>query len=58
MNSKITKIKYNPYVSYKRSYKNNDEIRIAIKQTDVYLFLHENFLFIEEKMEDYPLVIS
>jgi hypothetical protein len=52
MDSKITKIEYHPYVPYIRSYKNNDEIRIMIQQTDVYLLPHESFLFIEGKIED------
>ncbi|KAL4107615.1 hypothetical protein QTP88_017939 [Uroleucon formosanum] len=45
--SKITKNKYHSYTPYTTSFNNNDEIRISIQQTDVYPYLHENFIFLE-----------
>lgn len=52
MDSKITKIEYHPYIPYTRTFNNNDEIRIAVQQTDVYPLPHESFLFIEGKIEN------
>ncbi|KAL4153964.1 hypothetical protein QTP88_001797 [Uroleucon formosanum] len=45
--SKITKIEYHSYTPYTTSFNNNDEIRISIQQTDVYLYLQESFIFLE-----------
>lgn len=50
--TKITKIEYHSYVPYTNSFNENDEIRIAVQQTDVYPFLHESFIFIDGKFED------
>ena len=55
--SKISKIEYHSYIPYTNSFKPNDEIRIAVQQTDVYPYLHESFLFIEGKIED-PLKVK
>ena len=48
--SKITKIELHSYTPYTTSFKNNDEIRISIQQTDVYPYLHESFLYLEGKI--------
>lgn len=43
----ITSIQYHAYNPYTTSYKNSDEIRIAIQQQDLYVLPHESFLYIE-----------
>ncbi|KAE9538893.1 hypothetical protein AGLY_005475 [Aphis glycines] len=48
--SKITKIEFHSYTPYTTSFKNNDEIRISIQQTDVYPYLHESFIYLEGKI--------
>jgi hypothetical protein len=52
IDSKICKVEYHSYIPYTNSFKNNDEIRIGVQQTDVYPYLHESFLYIEGKIED------
>ena len=52
IDSKITKLEYHSYVPYTSTFDNNNEIRIAVQQTDVYPYLHESFLFIEGKVTD------
>ncbi|XP_025407225.1 uncharacterized protein LOC112681180 [Sipha flava] len=51
-NSKITKIEYHSYIPYTNSFNENDEIRIAVQQTDVYPYLHESFIFMDGKFVD------
>lgn len=43
----ISSIQYHVYNPYTTSYKNSDEIRIAIQQQDLYVLPHESFLYIE-----------
>lgn len=43
----ITGIQYHSYNPYTTSYNNNDEIRIAIQQQDIYTLPHESFIYIE-----------
>ncbi|KAE9523025.1 hypothetical protein AGLY_016656, partial [Aphis glycines] len=50
--SKITKIEFHSYTPYTTSFKNNDEIRISIQQTDVYPYLHESFIYLEGKITE------
>jgi len=50
--SKITKIEYHSYIPYTSSFRNNDEIRITVQQTDVYPYLHESYLYLEGAIKD------
>lgn len=43
----ITGIQYHSYNPYTTSYNNNDEIRIAIQQQDIYVLPHDSFIYIE-----------
>lgn len=43
----ISSIQYHTYNPYTTTYKNSDEIRIAIQQQDLYVLPHESFLYIE-----------
>lgn len=43
----IIKKEYHSYSSYLQSYKNNDEIRIAIQNQDLYVLPHESLLYVE-----------
>lgn len=43
----ITGIQYHSYNSYTNSFGNNDEIRIAIQQQDIYVLAHESYIYIE-----------
>lgn len=43
----ITSFQYHAYNPYTTSYNNNDEIRIAIQQQDLYVLPHESFIYIE-----------
>lgn len=43
----ISNIQYHSYNPYTTSYKNCDEIRIAIQQQDLYVWPHDSFLYIE-----------
>lgn len=45
--SSITRLQYHAYNPYTTAYGNNDEVRIAIQQQDLYLFVHDSFLYIE-----------
>lgn len=43
----ITSMQYHAYNPYTTTFNNNDEIRIAIQQQDLYLLPHESFIYIE-----------
>lgn len=43
----ITNIQYHAYNPYTISFNNNDEIRIAIQQQDLYVLPHESMIYIE-----------
>lgn len=43
----ITGVQVHSYNSYTTSYNNNDEIRIAIQQQDIYVLPHESFIYVE-----------
>lgn len=50
--TKITKIEYHSYIPYTNSFRNNDEIRILVQQSDAYPYLHESFIYIEGKIAE------
>jgi hypothetical protein len=56
IDSIIYKVEYHSFIPYTNSFKNNDEIRIAIQKTDVYPYLHKSFLYIDGKIEDLAIV--
>lgn len=43
----ITGVHYHSYNPYTTSFNNNDEIRIAIQQQDIYVLPHESYIYIE-----------
>lgn len=43
----IISIQHHAYSPYTTSFNNNDEIRIAIQQQDIYVLPHESFIYIE-----------
>lgn len=45
--SSITSLQYHAYNPYTTTFNNNDEIRIAIQQQDLYLYVHDSFLYLE-----------
>lgn len=47
IDSSIIKKEYHSYTSYLQSFKNNDEIRIAIQNQDLYVLPNESLLYIE-----------
>lgn len=51
LDDSITGVQYHAYSPYTTSFKNNDEIRIAIQQQDLYLLPHESFIYIEGVIE-------
>ena len=55
--TKITKIEYHSYIPYTNSFRNNDEIRILVQQSDVYPYLHDSYLYIEGKIAE-PTKVS
>ncbi|VVC31095.1 Hypothetical protein CINCED_3A021405, partial [Cinara cedri] len=52
MDTKITKIEYHSYIPYTNSFRNNDEIRIIVQQSDAYPYLHESFIYIVRKIAE------
>lgn len=50
--TKITKIEYHSYIPYTNSFRNNDEIRILVQQSDTYPYLHDSCLYIEGKIAE------
>lgn len=45
--SSITSTQYHAYNPYTTSFRNTDEIRIAIQQQDLYVLPHDSFIYIE-----------
>lgn len=43
----ITGVQYHSYNPYTTSFNNNDEIRIAIQQQDIYVLPHKSFIYVE-----------
>lgn len=43
----ITSIQHHIYSPYTTSFNNNDEIRIAIQQQDIYVLLHDSYIYVE-----------
>lgn len=50
----ITKIEYHSYSPFTNTFKNNDEIRIAIQHQDIYVLPCESLIYIEGKLECVP----
>lgn len=51
----IVKFEYHSYSPFINSFKNNDEIRIAIQYQDIYVLPSESFIYIEGKLQCIPI---
>jgi hypothetical protein len=50
----ITSIQYHTYSPYTNAFNNNDEIRIAIQQQDLYLLPHDSLIYVEANITIRP----